>query len=407
MGPRERILIWMLALMLGLATACTLHRLFAFGESGYHTTVLVYALLGGICLLIFRPLRCYNLLLASLSIIAVLLMAETFLRFVHKYPITYSEMNGGGYASMFKADEVGNLYQLVSNGRPDAFTLQYPPGIQVGMTSVDYVIDAYTTNALGLRGPLPKNDGQLVFTLGDSFTQGAGTPCDSSYPVLLGQLLNKEGPEWDVMNLGVSGNDPFFDWQMLQKVYSQYPPEQVIFMVNTTDINDVMMRGGLERFLPSGKLNYRDAPWWEPIYAVSFVSRLFFHGIVGVGMDLLKPEEKQALRKEVLKQMRDLFETQVAAFAKKNGIKVSVVAMPLIYELDEASGEYMDLIDVLSGIADIELIDCRPMLMVGTDSDDLYWPRDGHFRPVGYARLAECVHQLLFTSSDKSSLHGN
>lgn len=407
MGPKQRVLKWILALLVGTLAANWLYSLFVFGESGFHTTVLLYVMVGGIFFFSLRALRWNNLLLSILSMLAALLMAEAFLRFVRKDPITYSEMNGQGYASMYKADVSNNYGVITLGGRSDAFTLHYPPNYSVSKTSVDFEFENCTTNELGLRGSLPKQGTSVILTLGDSFTEGAGAPCDSTYPDLLGVYLMMKNPPLHIINGGVSGNDPFFDWQMLQKLNSQYPPEHVIFMVNATDISDVMMRGGLERFLPSGRLNYRDAPWWEPIYAVSFVSRLFFHGIVGVGMDLLKPEEKQALRRDALKQLRDLFENHVAAYAKKNGIKVSVVAMPLRHEVHTASEDYRDLTTVLSGIPDIEFADCRPLLMAHADTDGLYWPRDGHFRPMGYKLLAECVHQLLFAASDTTSAHGN
>lgn len=407
MGPKQRVLKWILALLVGTLAASWLYSLFVFGESGFHTTVLIYVMLGGVFFLSFRALRWNNLLLSILSMLAVLLMAEAFLRFVRKDPITYSEMNGQGYASMYKADVSNNYDVITLGGRSDALTLHYPANYSVPMASVDFEFENCTTNELGLRGSLPKQGTSVVLTLGDSFTEGAGAPCDSSYPELLGGLLMMMNSPLHIINGGVSGNDPFFDFQMLQKLQANYQPEQVIFLVNTTDINDVMMRGGLERFLPSGRLNYRDAPWWEPIYAVSFVSRLFFHGIVGVGMDLLKAEEKQAYRIEALSQIRDLFKNHVAAFAKKNGIKVSVVTMPLRYEMQSASEDYTYLIGALSGIPDIEFIDCRPMLMAHADIDGLYWPRDGHFQPVGYARLAECVYHHVFISSDTTSVHGN
>jgi hypothetical protein len=51
---------------------------------------------------------------------------------------------------------------------------------------------------------------QLVFTLGDSFTQGIGVPADSTYPFQLDQLLNRDddgfyAKRFGVVNLGVAG----------------------------------------------------------------------------------------------------------------------------------------------------------------------------------------------------------
>lgn len=399
MESKHRVLLWILTLLACVAAADAFYRLFAFGESGFHNTLLVYALLGAGSHGFVRALRWPNLLLSVWSIVAVLLVAEVFLRFIREGPLTYTEMNGEGYVSIYRADAATNWHVMRREGRKDLLTVEWAPYEVRNNTSIDFPHGAYsyTANALGLRGDVPTAISRTVVALGDSCTEGAGTSCDSTYPKLLEELLRRDDPSWTVLNAGVSGNDPFFDWQMLRKLHLNYPMERVIFLVNTTDINDVMMRGGMERFLPSGKLNYRDAPWWEPIYAVSFVSRLFFHGVMGVGMDLLKPEEKQALRREALKQMRDLFENHVGPFGRKNGVRVCVVAMPMRHEVQSPWGDYTALIGALADMPGIELADLRPTLADAADVDGLYWPNDGHFRPGGYALMSEKIHQVLFT----------
>jgi len=368
--------------------------LLVFCTSNFSTTVVIYLLLSAIPLLVLRKHpRFQNVALLLISALLVLFCAEVFLRFLRKDPITYSEMHGNGYVSMYRTDVGDNWYVLRKEGRKDIHTLEWAPYEVRDNKTLDYQYPDYQCNARGLRGKLPHANQKVVLTLGDSFNEGAGAPCDSTYPVLLEKQLQARDTSWAVINGGVSGNDPFFDWQMLKKLHAAFAITDVVFLINSTDINDVQMRGGMERFLPSGELNYTDGPWWEPIYAISFVSRLFFHGVMKVERNLMTSEAHVHTMTSASLQIGQLFREVVVPFCESNAIRVHIVTHPLPHEFSENSEVYERMQSVLSNISGVSQCDCRIPLQRFANGDELYWPNDRHFKPKGYALLSECVFQ--------------
>jgi hypothetical protein len=379
-----------------IISAHALVNLFMFCTSNFLSTVVVYGLLLTLSVRIFRTgVQRQGIGLVLISTLLVLFISEVFLRFVRKDPITYSEMHGNGYASMYRTDVLDNWYVLRVEGRKDIHTLEWAPSEVRDNTTLDYRFPDYRCNAKGLRGELPRPRSKVILAVGDSFTEGAGTPCDSTYTVLLEKHLRQDDPSRAVINAGVSGNDPFFDYQMLRKLHPEFDIQHVVFLINTTDVNDVQMRGGMERFLPSGKLDYPDGPWWEPIYAVSFVSRLFFHSVLKVERNLMTSDDHSRTMLLAIDQLAELFRAEVVPFAREHGFGVHVITHPLLHEALEDTTVYSKLALALSSVSGITFRDCRRDLIRGTGVEQLYWPNDRHFRPEGYALLATCVHGSL------------
>ncbi|MDT7603235.1 MAG: hypothetical protein QOF61_1232 [Acidobacteriota bacterium] len=92
---------------------------------------------------------------------------------------------------------------------------------------------------------------QLVFTLGDSFTQGIGVPADASYPFQLDAILNRDEQgfyvkRYGVVNLGVSG----FGGEQNLIALSRYEtrlgaPSVILYLGCDNDLtDDLMFRGG-------------------------------------------------------------------------------------------------------------------------------------------------------------------
>jgi hypothetical protein len=92
---------------------------------------------------------------------------------------------------------------------------------------------------------------RLVFTVGDSFTQGIGVPADASYPFQLDLLLNRDAggfyaKRFGVVNLGVAG----FGGEQSLIALSRYAasirrPSFILYLGCENDmVDDVMFRGG-------------------------------------------------------------------------------------------------------------------------------------------------------------------
>jgi lysophospholipase L1-like esterase len=267
-----------------------------------------------------------------------------------------------------------------------------------GNASSDKYYPDFACNSIGLRGELPPNNRKVILILGDSFAEGAGAPSDSTFPALLQHLIEQHDTTYAVMNAGVSGNDPFFDWMMLRKLRDRFDIRHVVFMINTTDLNDLQMRGGLERFLPHGGLSYRKGPWWEPIYAISHVSRLFVHGPMGRGMNLMTTDEDYRTRQESLKDLSNLLNDVVLPYTIQHDIVMHVVLHPIQHELSSDAGPYPQLVEALDSLdSRIKFSDTFAPIMHAPNIEELYWPTDRHFTPVGYAKMANIVYDEHFS----------
>ncbi len=107
-------------------------------------------------------------------------------------------------------------------------------GLRVTGTSPegDSIDFAFSTNALGLRGPevAPKGQCLRVLALGDSCTFGLGVNDADTWPAQLQRMLDEfgGGTQWDVINAGVYGYSAFQGLRYLQSKGFALEPDVVI-----------------------------------------------------------------------------------------------------------------------------------------------------------------------------------
>lgn len=85
--------------------------------------------------------------------------------------------------------------------------------------------------------------GQIIFALGDSYTQGSGLPMDSSYPMQLDLLLNTPSgryePDYLVANLGLAGyggDQIVIVYERFREVIGQ--PDVILYLGCSNDRDD-------------------------------------------------------------------------------------------------------------------------------------------------------------------------
>jgi len=364
------------------------------GIADFLSTLYIYSLAALLLYVLSKKINLSkNLLLGLASVVLAFLMAEITLRFIVRYPLTYSEENGAGYNSIYKGAMQDNIWPKTVQRRPDVHTLQFDPGEIRDNNCGDYQYANDTCNALGFRGPLPPKNKKIILTLGDSFTEGAGAPADSSYPALLRNYITATDTNFDVLNAGISGNDIFFDWRMVQKLAPQYQLKKLIFLINSTDITDIMTRGGSERFLPNGYLAYKSGPVWEPLYAVSFVFRLFIHNALKLDYLFLNQQQAANARTQSAQLMTNLVKQQIVPWAKNKGIEVVLVLHPLNHEMGQQRKDYDLLLNAFDNIEGAKVLNCMPVLQATGNPESLYWPNDWHFKPQGYNLIAKYIFE--------------
>ena len=151
--------------------------------------------------------------------------------------------------------------------KPDG-ELAYVPRPDVHLFKTTDFQQESRVNKLGTTNFQENFDGYelLVFTLGDSYTQGAGVPADMSYPSQLDLILNQDEQgfytrKFGVVNLGVAGYGGVQELISLRRWAGQLRSPAVILYVGCyNDFEDDLLfqsgnrdplRGGLLRLLPN------------------------------------------------------------------------------------------------------------------------------------------------------------
>jgi len=301
----------------------------------------------------------------------------------------YIEKRDGYYRSPFDP-ETKNYYHVYHCG--DTVTVRAP--------EFSYLAKYNSLGFLGNEWQMQKDSSRKrVITLGDSFTEGDGAPMDSCYPALMQNML---GNKFEVLNAGVRGSDPVFGIKNFEDRLLPFQPDLIVQSVSENDLLfDMCIRGGYERFQKDSTVKFNSPPWWEPIYAMSYSSRVFFRVL---GWDLSTPcgnVKNPALvanQNRLLQEVFDRFEKTAAL----NNTKVLVMFFPTKYEL--FSDTYVfdfsvakSYIEKLPHLTYVDLYDCysNKIKASGTKAEDYYWKIDGHHNSTGYKMMAECVAERV------------
>jgi hypothetical protein len=369
------------------------------GNSTFAVTTAWYLLLVGLPLLLLKysRLKLNNFWVAFFAVVLTLYVCEATLRYVIKYPVTYSERQWGKYLTFYD-----NPYNKTSYQEPNApfagkhlYTLEANVALNYQTPEYNYTGD--TSNYLGLRGSPPLRTTSNLLALGDSYTESMGAPHDSTYPLLLEKYLHQNNNSLQVVNAGVSGSDPFFEFVLLKEIHARCPISSAIFMVNLSDINDVMMRGGHSRFAPDGSLQYHKAPFWEPLYAVSFVFRLIMHS-AGYNYSLMSAKTEQQKRQATIKLIAEHFKTDIIPWCAAHRVNLFIVLQPMLSDMQQPNTEYLALNKHLAPLHP-HYFNMADSLATRTNLQQYYWPLDGHFNSRGYHLVAQLIYHRFFQRS--------
>ncbi|HPW67741.1 MAG TPA: hypothetical protein PLS84_11770 [Salinivirgaceae bacterium] len=339
----------------------------------------------------------YQLLLAT--IIISLFLTEVALKYVAKANLTYSEKNGDFfYNSMYKQrilENFGRRYILRQN---DIQISTHPAN------SIDYLRKpefayTHTFNSLGLRDKEPILDTSIVtiIGLGDSFTEGVGSPQDSTWLKLLEGNIKRLYPnkKMQTLNAGVNGSDPIAEYLLLERQLIRYNPKIVIVCINNSDISDVIVRGGNERFT-NGTVKYSDGPWWEFFYSYSYIFRSIIHSFFNLNYLLLTDKQNEIENKIAIEKLKESINTEYKNLAKKYSFKLVVVLHPMQWELEQKKFMLKDLSSEFkkdTSILTINLYNEYYGFQKNSqyNFNDLYWQTDLHHNSTGYMLWADIL----------------
>lgn len=101
-------------------------------------------------------------------------------------------------------------------------------------------------NEDGVRTYRDRSPGQFgqdalnIIFLGDSFTQGYMVRKDQSFPLQVGELLEKTNPglKFNIANFGWISSSPLLSYFRLEKIAAKYKPNLVLLCLDMTDFHD-------------------------------------------------------------------------------------------------------------------------------------------------------------------------
>jgi len=334
-----------------------------------------------------------NIILFFFSVIVCLFVLELFCRWSGKYQ-GYSEKTGvAGFQSPFVAYDSSWYY----NTRPNNHIF-----IQQHEFRLDWI-----TNNEGFRDTTftIHKDKIRIMAIGDSFTQGVGADNDSSLPRQLGYILrdNFHLPS-EIWNCGLAGSDLVYEFKLFHDKLLKYDPDMILLVINSSDFNDVITKGGFERFLPDSTVQYRPAPWFMPLYIHSYLARRVVHDIFKYNWQYLSPAQVGPAEQRALTTLTGAIDSFTQLCAQRN-IKLLVAINPTRGEFDNTvKNESLPLLSYCRR-RNLPVVDVKTELYkMGWDSvhvSSLYWPEDGHFRNLGYHYFAKTVWPQMAAMLDK------
>lgn len=334
-----------------------------------------------------------------IMLVVLLVIPEVILRKA-AINLTYSERNGEThYISPYGTDDKG-LYHKFDPGKEYVFEKQE-------------FTERKEANSFGFIDKEWSNDrkGLTIASFGDSFTEGVGA--DRPWVEELGMLLSKQcGQPVNTMNAGVSGHDPLMSYYALENDLLSFEPDIVMFAINSTDIDDIMLRGCNERYVDDGSSGYirkaKPHPNTEYLYAISHTFRAFV-SLLGYNSLLMTEQQTQVEKKEAIScitsAMKRAFE-----LSKQKGFKLVVIIHPMVRDIESGNMDVFDEVRMT-----VDQLGCASVYLwtyytdtLGIDSSNMfdhYWPMDRHQKD--YKIFAEGVLNDLgceyFAKADSST----
>ncbi len=331
-----------------------------------------------------------NILLTCASLVLTITIAGMYLRLTHKY-YNYSELRFGYYLSVYNQKIVlkNRFYKPLSKHYLEGKEFKYERN----------------TNSFGLSDEeliiAKKDKDYLIIGLGDSFTEGDGAHSDSTWLKFLERKMpDTDSVDFKWINGGLCGSDPFYSYKLLKDKLLVFNPDLVIINYGN-ELTDVVIRGGIERF-DSGKIAI-DNKIWEPLYAVSFVFRLFVHDICGYNDLLLTNQVYEKEKHRAIEQLK-ISLLDFKELSEEHGFQLLIVFHPMKREIDEkkydnvnncnyqliefAIANDINYVDLLQYYVEVEQISAK-------NSQNYYWVYDGHHNAAGYEKFANGVHWKL------------
>lgn len=300
----------------------------------------------------------------------------------------------GIYQSPLEANGVDHFSAYETFGRKLTWTR--PPNTTINVNYQEFQY-SFTTNSLGVRDIERDKENvegkKRILLLGDSFMESFGAADDSTVMALMLAQINSQFPDNNVelMNGAVAGSDLFFNYLLLEHVLLDYHPSIVLFNVNSTDLMDYCVRGGLERMQPDGSFAFRSCPIIRELYRNCHLYRFWVHDVLGRELGSFLTKKNSAICQADFSTAANEVFTKLEQLSVAKNFQYRIIYQPMAYEVNNR--QYNAHLAPYDGPNTIDLL---PALKQHHDSiGPLYWPIDGHFTPYGYALYSQILVNRL------------
>ena len=328
-----------------------------------------------------------NVRLVFAATTIAVLGAEAFLRYGTTRLSSYQELNGLGYGSVY------------FNYTPGRFRIHAKSSVaEYDKTEFSFFRQ---TNSLGLSDhepdPVKGPDEFRIVALGDSFTEGVGTTLEGSWPKVVETALREKYPgrTINVINAGISGSDPVYEYVLLKERLLALRPDLVLLDINTSDLADIVVRGGEERIAGDGPL--RPGPRWEFIYARSYIVRGVIKDLLGYSWLLIPASRMPAAERQAAETIRSVIGA-FQALCDESGIGFAVIINPMQQHIKSGKygGRFDQLVEDLHvGLRHppLDLLETyrRGGVITPRSASRYYFPFDLHHTPDGYRLMGDAV----------------
>lgn len=264
----------------------------------------------------------------------------------------------------------------------------------------DYAVNL---NSLGIRDvehTVGKDSATFrVVAMGDSFTEGVGAPFDSTWLSQFGRKYQPAGYDSvEVISGGVRSSYPIFEYKLFHDQLAAYDPDVVFWVVNQTDVMEYFIRGGFEQFYDD-TCHYKQAPAMEAVFKRSHVVRSFMLNVLGYNWQLFTPMQREEMWQYFIRDVKTIADS-VHRMGERQGFVNYFVFHPMDHEVRDQRYEF-DFHLLMRELEEVgvQTIDIYEMVNNETHQGDslslIYWPRDRHFKPYGYGKMAEYISNQL------------
>jgi lysophospholipase L1-like esterase len=298
--------------------------------------------------------------------------------------LTYNEVKNGKYYSE-RTVEVNNWYKT------------YPPADSVFLDRMPEFVHLSVSYPNGLIDqPQFNNLSHKIIAMGDSFTEGVGAESpEKAWPKQLQKMIREQyDRDGYVMNAGIAGSDPIFCFRLFHDKLVHLKPSIVLLCINESDFRDVAIKGGVERFLPNGNVQYRTTSCLELVYATSYISRLPIKIFTGYDNFFVNNRD-YGFAVNAIAACIDSFQH----LAKQHHFELVTLFVPTEAELKVPNTNMSQLNHILLAKG-YSCLNVRDELIYAINqknltASDLYWKEDRHLNSKGYEVLAKIIFDYL------------